>query len=89
MLRASDVQTAAEWFCGVDVTSPSRSRRVSQGKAIYWAALIEIGYSQNEVAVITGLDRSTIHHGLTKQPAQCWVDGVLERARKQVDAEDE
>lgn len=91
LLRPEDVRDAAEWYLGISLRHVRASRptmRVAQAKRIYWAALRELGMSYDEIADVTGAERSSVTTALRRNPpAQCYVDGVLARALEQVELE--
>lgn len=87
MIRPSDIESAAAWYTGADVGYDApRFQRNVQAKRIMWAAMREIGMSYPEIGRFTGHDHTTIVHSLKKNASvpQCFIDGVLERARSEV-----
>lgn len=90
-LRPDDIKEASEWYLGVSVRHQpggKASRRAYRAKRIYWASLRRIGLSYEDIADVTGAERSSISRALATHPVpDLFVDAVLERATEQLSLE--
>ena len=89
LVRPDELLAATEYVIGTSAHHTPSLRtggRRYLAKCVYWAALGESGYSMNEVAQITGANKSTIWHAMEHDVPKHLVDAVISRANSQVRA---
>lgn len=80
--RPAEIAEAAEYVFGESVHHEGSSSRgrVYAAKCAYWQALVAVGYSQAEIATMTGANRKTIINGLAKPVDPEHLAWIVEKA---------
>lgn len=80
--RPDEIAEAAEYVYGCPVHhagTASRGRHYA-AKCAYWQALAKVGYSQAEIATMTGANRATIINGLAKRVEPEHLSWIVDQA---------